>query len=77
MHKIGDIIKLKRNHACGENCWEVLRIGTDIKLRCCKCHRIITLGQSQYKEQSLENMVKQSITENVGLDENIKKVRIG
>lgn len=73
MHKIGDIIKLKRNHACGENCWEVLRIGTDIKLRCCKCHRIITLGQAQYKEQSLENMVKQSITENVGLDENIKK----
>ena len=32
-----DILELKKEHPCGSKCWEVLRVGMDIKLRCLGC----------------------------------------
>ena len=33
-YKKGDIVTLKKEHPCGENKWEILRTGVDIKLQC-------------------------------------------
>ena len=39
----GDIIKMKKKHPCGSDEWEVIKVGADIKLKCCGCmHEIIT-----------------------------------
>lgn len=32
-----DKVELKKQHPCGSNTWEVLRVGMDIKLRCTGC----------------------------------------
>lgn len=40
--KVGNILKLKKQHPCGSNEWEVLRVGADFRLKCCGCgHQIM------------------------------------
>ena len=35
--KLHDIVEMKKEHPCGSRRWEVLRVGMDLKLRCCGC----------------------------------------
>jgi len=37
--QVGEIIKMKKPHPCGDNRWEILRTGMDFRLRCCGCGR--------------------------------------
>ena len=41
-YMVGDILKLKKQHPCGTNEWEILRIGADFRLKCTGCgHQIM------------------------------------
>lgn len=40
---IGDKLTMKKAHPCGGKEFEVLRIGSDIKIRCVTCSREITV----------------------------------
>jgi hypothetical protein len=44
--QLGDILKLKKVHPCGSYYWEVVRLGADIGIKCCKCERHILLPRS-------------------------------
>ena len=35
--QLHDILELKKAHPCGSRCWEVLRVGMDIKMKCQGC----------------------------------------
>ena len=35
--QVGDILTMKKPHPCGSKTWQVLRIGADLKLKCCSC----------------------------------------
>ena len=35
--QLHDIRELKKDHPCGSRCWEVLRVGMDIKMKCQGC----------------------------------------
>ena len=35
--KVGDIVKMKKPHPCGEKIFEITRVGMDVKLRCTGC----------------------------------------
>ena len=40
--EIGDVIKMKKQHPCGTNRWEVLRTGMDFRLKCLGCdHQVM------------------------------------
>ncbi len=41
--KIGEILRLRKKHACGGSEWEVTRLGADIGIRCLTCRRYILL----------------------------------
>jgi orotidine-5'-phosphate decarboxylase len=41
----GDVVRLKKKHACGGDSWEVTRIGADIGLRCATCSRHVLLDR--------------------------------
>lgn len=43
--EIGDVLTLKKGHPCGENSWEVIRIGSDIKLKCLGCERVVMIDR--------------------------------
>ena len=49
--ELNDIIIMKKPHACGENKWEITRLGIDIKLRCTKCNHEIMMDRLElYKK---------------------------
>lgn len=50
-YKVGDIITLKKGHPCGENRWEILRTGADIKLRCIGCDRITWMSRFDFNKR--------------------------
>ncbi len=45
--KIGDVVRLKKPHPCGEYLWTVTRLGADIGLVCHKCRRYVMIPRSQ------------------------------
>ena len=40
---VGDILLMKKAHPCGSQKMEVLRIGSDLRLKCCGCGRDFTI----------------------------------
>ena len=45
---LGDRVILKKPHACGENLWEIVRVGADIKLKCIGCGRVVMLDRLEF-----------------------------
>ena len=48
--KPGDRVLLRKGHPCGANDWLVLRIGTDIGLKCTQCGRKVMLQRSKFNK---------------------------
>lgn len=49
--KIGDLVKLKKNHPCGENKFKVFKVGMDIGLECQGCGRKIKLIRREFNRR--------------------------
>ena len=47
---VGDIIKLKKQHPCGSQEWEVLRVGMDFRLKCMGCDHQVMLPRKQVEK---------------------------
>ena len=45
--QLGDRLRLRKQHPCGNFDWEVVRLGADIGLRCEKCGRRVLLPRSE------------------------------
>ena len=50
-YDVGDIVTLKKGHPCGENKWEILRTGADIKLKCLGCDRQIWVSRIDFEKK--------------------------
>lgn len=50
-YSVGDIVSLKKGHPCGENRWEILRTGADIKIKCLGCERQIWLTRIEFNKR--------------------------
>lgn len=57
---IGDIVEMKKEHPCGTNKWEIIRLGADIKIKCCACNRIVMIPRSQF-EKNVKKVLQQNI----------------
>ncbi|MDF5361721.1 DUF951 domain-containing protein [Vibrio parahaemolyticus] len=50
-YEVGDHVTLKKGHPCGENNWEILRTGVDIKLLCTGCNRQVWLTRIEFEKR--------------------------
>ncbi|MDK2986574.1 MAG: hypothetical protein PWQ96_2218, partial [Clostridia bacterium] len=41
--KIGDIVKMKKQHPCGTDLWKITRVGMDFRIKCTGCGRSVML----------------------------------
>jgi hypothetical protein len=57
--KLGDVVWLRKAHPCGSYEWEVVRVGTDIGLKCLKCQRRVLLARS-ISERRVKEFVSKS-----------------
>ena len=51
VYKLGSIVIMKKPHPCGTNKWEIIRIGTDIKIKCLECGRTIMLPRIEFNKK--------------------------
>ena len=49
---LGDQVVLKKPHACGENLWEIVRVGADVKLKCMHCGRVVMLDRLAFLKRA-------------------------
>lgn len=56
-YKLGSIVVMKKSHPCGENRWEIARMGIDIKIKCTKCNREVMLSRIDF-EKKLKKVVE-------------------
>ena len=49
--EVGTIVTMKKGHPCGANEWEVVRLGADIKLKCCNCSRIVMMPRIEFNKK--------------------------
>ena len=54
---IGDLVKMRKAHPCGNDLWRVTNVGADIKMRCEKCARIVMLERPVF-EKRLKKVVE-------------------
>ena len=50
-YKLDIIVIMKKVHPCGNSDFEVVRLGADIKIKCCKCGRIIMLPRIEFNKK--------------------------
>ncbi|MGR3742493.1 DUF951 domain-containing protein [Companilactobacillus sp. DQM5] len=51
MYDLGDIVTMKKPHACGENRWEIIRMGADFKIKCLNCGHIVMMSRKDFEKK--------------------------
>lgn len=51
MFHLADVVQMKKPHACGENKWEILRMGADIRIKCMGCGRMIMMPRADFNKR--------------------------
>ncbi len=49
--RLGDVVRLRKKHACGGDQWEVVRLGADIRIRCLTCQHHVLLPRSIFERR--------------------------
>lgn len=47
-YNIGQLVQMKKGHPCGSNCWRILRVGMDFRIKCVKCGRSVLIPRAQF-----------------------------
>ena len=48
---VGDLVKMRKPHPCGNDLWRITFVGSDIKMRCEKCERIVMLERPVFEKR--------------------------
>ena len=56
--RLGDILKMKKPHPCGNNEFLVTRTGADIKIKCLKCGREVMLDRIKI-EKNIKKVLRE------------------
>ncbi len=49
--KLGDVVRLKKKHPCGNYEWQVVRLSADIGIECLKCGHRVLLKRSAFEHR--------------------------
>ncbi|WP_067622114.1 DUF951 domain-containing protein [Alicyclobacillus acidiphilus] len=47
-YELHDVVRMKKPHACGENLWEIIRLGMDIRIKCKKCGHSVLIPRARF-----------------------------
>ncbi|MBN1486723.1 MAG: DUF951 domain-containing protein [Anaerolineae bacterium] len=49
--QVGDVVELRKPHACGGKVWRIIRVGADIGALCLTCQRYVLLPRSRFESR--------------------------
>ncbi len=56
MYQLGEVVRLRKKHPCGEDRWKVLKTGVDMRIKCLTCGRVILLPRHKLEKQVKERL---------------------
>lgn len=70
IYEVGDIVKLKKPHPCGESEWKILRVGADFRLECSGCGHQVMIARKLVEKNTKElkkatNRLEQILTKKI------------
>lgn len=63
---LGDVLQLKKPHACGANQWRVIRLGMDIRVKCEQCGHSVLIPRARF-ERLVRKVLEAAAENNSGL----------
>ena len=51
MYDLNDIVEMKKPHPCGENRWQIIRMGMDIRIKCTKCGHMVLMPRRDFERK--------------------------
>lgn len=57
-YTLGDHVIMKKVHPCGSTEWEIIRLGADIKVKCCGCGRMVFIPRIDFNKK-IKKVVKE------------------
>jgi hypothetical protein len=57
---VGDVVRLRKPHACGGTDWTIVRLGADLGLRCSTCQHRVLLARSLF-ERRLKGFLSRAV----------------
>lgn len=63
--ELGDIVQMKKQHPCGANEMEIIRMGMDIRIKCVKCKHSILLPRAKF-EKGFKKVLRSAAAESGG-----------
>ena len=52
--QVNDILTMKKQHPCGSQEWEILRVGADFRLKCMGCGHQVMMPRRQVEKSTRE-----------------------
>ncbi|SDZ65189.1 hypothetical protein SAMN05421736_12526 [Evansella caseinilytica] len=46
-----DVVEMKKPHPCGENRWQIVRMGMDIRIKCVGCGHSVMLPRKEFTKK--------------------------
>lgn len=50
-YSLGTKVIMKKQHPCGTNLFEIVRVGADIKIKCVNCGRTIMMPRVEFNKK--------------------------
>ena len=50
-YELGSKVIMKKQHPCGTNEWEIVRVGADIKIKCINCGRTVLIPRIEFNKK--------------------------
>ena len=60
--RLGDKVKMRKTHPCGNDLWKITYVGADIKIKCEKCERVVMLERPVF-EKRIKKIVESNAQE--------------
>lgn len=62
--QLGDIVLMKKNHPCGCNEMEIIRMGMDIRIKCVGCKHSVLIPRAKF-EKNMRKVLRSSKEQDV------------
>ncbi len=53
-YELGQVVRLKKEHPCGDNRWKIIRVGMDFRIKCLNCGRSVLLPRAKFEKRVRE-----------------------
>lgn len=57
---LGDVVLMKKNHPCGSNEMEIIRMGMDIRIKCVGCKHSVLVPRAKF-EKNMRKVIRSAV----------------